>query len=473
MRRRLLMALFLLPGMGRCGDLPSNIHPELAVIEGPQALSPFAAALNALAAGTRDRVSVCHFGDSHLQEGEVDQVLRDALQARYGNAGRGYVFPYEAMNTGTPADVGSVTDADWRLRRMMGDSSGGPVGPGGLAAISSQPNFVLGVDVHGGSSQASAFDRVKVFYVPGPDKPELWVATRPQPAHYSAELRNQTWRELTIKSGDTLSGIAQREGCTVADLKRWNGATVKLRAGGTVRLWKPVPADAPRMQGFTVWGVLSGQDPLGPEGVTVDLGSPSDDVFLLGAQTQGASQHAELQGLVLDKRGTRGILWHSLAANGAQAKHYAAQPELPEQGRSLAPDLIIVSLGTNETQTANYRIQDVLAQQLRFWRVLRQAAPQASLLICSPPDAGYKHHGSNDRLDAYVAAIKAQALNEGAAFLDLRAAQGGAGSYQRWRAVGLAGKDGVHYKSAGYRLLGEWTLNALLSVPGVEGGHAR
>jgi lysophospholipase L1-like esterase len=126
----------------------------------------------------------------------------------------------------------------------------------------------------------------------------------------------------------------------------------------------------------------------------------------------------------------------------------------------MAPDLLISSLGTNETQQPIYDLSAAVEQQRHFWRVLRSAAPKAALLVVSPPDAKWGRHASK-RLDGFVKALRAAALEEGAAFLDLRAAQGGKGAYERWAAAGLAGKDGVHYKNAGYRLWGQWLLEAL------------
>jgi lysophospholipase L1-like esterase len=195
--------------------------------------------------------------------------------------------------------------------------------------------------------------------------------------------------------------------------------------------------------------------------LVVDLGSPVNQVFILGVPDGPEQVSAEFQGAVFERAGANGLVWNTLAANGAQAKHFTQALNFSEQLAAMSPDLIIVSLGTNETQQSDYDLATAMAEQRRFWRLLRQVAPQASLLICSPPDASPSRRRPSERLDGFVQGLRRLTQDEGAAFLDLRAAQGGAGSYKRWRQGGYAGKDGVHYNGPGYRLMGQWALDAL------------
>lgn len=462
MRVRALILLSLSLGAGLHADgSPEGARPDLARIDAPQALTAWTSALQGLSVGTRSRVSVVHIGDSHLQAGPMDSVLRQALQARWGDAGRGFVFPYEATDTANPPDLASASDVEWKLRRMMGDSAHGPVGAGGLAAVAQAVPFVLSLAQGRDVAGTPGFDRVRVFYEPGPDKAELWVATRPDPVAAEAALRRAAWRERLIEPGDTLSELAQAEGVSQADLRRWNGPNFKLRAGKKLRLRQVSAEGSSRLAGYTVWGVLKGDDERAREGVSVSLGSPVQELFLVGTQAGPGQDHVELQGLLFERSLATGLVWNTLAANGAQAKHFSAQRNFPVQLKAMDPDLIIFSLGTNETQQSDYAIDDALAEQKRLWKICREAVPGASLLVLSPPEASYGKRTANARLDPYVQGLRALALQEGAAFFDLRAAQGGYGSYDRWHEEGLAGKDGVHYRNAGYRLMGQWLLDAL------------
>ena len=39
----------------------------------------------------------------------------------------------------------------------------------------------------------------------------------------SSSAPAEKWTSYTVRSGDTLSEIAERHGCSVSDLKSWNG----------------------------------------------------------------------------------------------------------------------------------------------------------------------------------------------------------------------------------------------------------
>ena len=54
--------------------------------------------------------------------------------------------------------------------------------------------------------------------------------------------------------------------------------------------------------------------------------------------------------------GQSSVLYHSSGVNGAKFRHYVAEPNIPRQAALLEPDLIIISLGTNEA--ADYPYQD-------------------------------------------------------------------------------------------------------------------
>lgn len=466
-RFALVLGFLLCACSGSAEDLPLGAKPELALIESTQALTAWTSALQSLSQGARTRVVVCHFGDSHLQAGPLDGVLRQALQERWGDAGRGYVFPFEATYTSNPADLASSSDVEWSLSRMMGSSAISPVGAGGLSAISRSIPFALSLAQRPAITASAGFDRVRVYYEPCPTCAELWIATRADANSAEAMMRDHAWRQRIVASGETLTGIAVAESVTVSDLRRWNGIKLKIRAGQTLRLHRDASENRSRLAGYTVWGVLKGDDLAGRSGVVVDLGSLVNQVFILGVQASSNQTHAELQGVSLERSTGKGLVWNTLAANGAQAKHFTRAANLSQQLAAMAPDLIIVSLGTNETQQSDYKKATALAEQVRFWRLLKRLAPHASLLICSPPDAKPLRHNA-DRLDNFVAGLREEAASEGLAFFDLREVQGGQGSYARWREDGFAGRDGVHYTGSGYRWMGQWFLNAL---QGLEAPH--
>jgi hypothetical protein len=82
-------------------------------IDHPTGLSRTAAKLGRLLTGERRCVSIVHIGDSHIQAGFFTDLPRARLQARFGNAGRGLVFPYRALKTNSPLDYRISVTGVW------------------------------------------------------------------------------------------------------------------------------------------------------------------------------------------------------------------------------------------------------------------------------------------------------------------------------------------------------------------------
>src|SRR5690606_31485683 len=73
-----------------------------------------------------------------------------------------------------------------------------------------------------------------------------------------------------------------------------------------------------------------------------------------------------LNGLILEN-GNSGIIYHSIGVNGAKFLDYNKYPLFFEQLKALNPDLIIISLGTNEAfDKADFTIDDFRNQMDEF-----------------------------------------------------------------------------------------------------------
>ena len=76
-------------------------------------LTPFFNKLLKLENGGAGQVSIVHIGDSHIQADFLTREVRKNLQLRFGNAGRGLVFPLRVAGTNEPNDYRSATNAGW------------------------------------------------------------------------------------------------------------------------------------------------------------------------------------------------------------------------------------------------------------------------------------------------------------------------------------------------------------------------
>lgn len=91
------------------------------------------------------RVTILHFGDSHVQPGFAAQVTRHKLQSAAGSAGRGMVFPYSMAKTYSQNDYRSTFQGEWTTANSMQMSPKLPLGLAGFVGRtgSAQAAFAL------------------------------------------------------------------------------------------------------------------------------------------------------------------------------------------------------------------------------------------------------------------------------------------------------------------------------------------
>lgn len=158
-----------------------------------------------------------------------------------------------------------------------------------------------------------------------------------------------------------------------------------------------------------------------------------------------------LYGLILEKQ-SPGLLYHSTGINGAGFYNLLDSPNLFKQIGMLNPDLIIISLGTNDAQ-GKYR-NDLFASNLkRFWQLLRTYCPDSAVLFTLPPDSK-KHGKHNADLEKLEKTIVDFARQNSCAWWDLSDVMGGKGSISKWRKEQMASQDYLHYTPKGYMLQG-------------------
>lgn len=87
-------------------------------IENSNHLSPFFKKLKQLEQGNRKTVTIVHIGDSHIQADFLSGTIRTRLQQKFGNAGRGLIFPYQLAQSNTPADISSRSNISWEFNRV-------------------------------------------------------------------------------------------------------------------------------------------------------------------------------------------------------------------------------------------------------------------------------------------------------------------------------------------------------------------
>lgn len=140
------------PASGLAGSdtltIPSNPFPGFAVendsLVNPGALSRFYAALDSLEAGCDTVINVIHLGDSHIQAGYMSLRVKDLLQDRFSNAGRGLVTPLRLAGTNGPEDYSIRSSLRcWDKGRLTRKTGEVPAGIGGFAIRAGQGDFTV------------------------------------------------------------------------------------------------------------------------------------------------------------------------------------------------------------------------------------------------------------------------------------------------------------------------------------------
>jgi lysophospholipase L1-like esterase len=73
----------------------------------------FAMCIWQLKNGEKRQVTIVHLGDSHIQGGYFTNRFRELITMKYGEAGRGFIFPYSFLKTNGPEDVRFSSSSEW------------------------------------------------------------------------------------------------------------------------------------------------------------------------------------------------------------------------------------------------------------------------------------------------------------------------------------------------------------------------
>ena len=139
------------------------INSENNRITNPGQLARLKEKLQQTVSSRKKIVKIVHIGDSHIQADMMTRVLRLGLQYRYGNAGRGIVFPSQVAKTNGPSDIFSSSNNGWLSGRLSLMNSPVECGVSGYGLQSNSPNWTLEIGSKPERGDEDAFDVVRLF----------------------------------------------------------------------------------------------------------------------------------------------------------------------------------------------------------------------------------------------------------------------------------------------------------------------
>lgn len=397
----------------------------------------------------KGHINIVHIGDSHIQADLFTNRIRKGLQEKYGNGGAGFNFPHQLAKTNGSYITRFKSNASWNSRRVIYPVEAGmEVGLSGIA-LKTRENFVVELNVR---DSAYNFNTIKVITPANAESFDLATSNK------TIVLESTVPKKIIhkIKSGEVLGTIARRYGVTITEIKRANNLkSNNIRAGRTLK----IPT-----------GEKEKKEVKRSEFIPLDLQADSlshyyhsnaavDKIYLL---PHGKQKEYSLSGLVLENDAP-GIIYHSIGVNGAKASDYNKYPLFFEQLPALKPDLIVISLGTNESFD-KMGTEAYMAQLNQFIANIKAQSPDAAILITTPPPSLFKRKYPNTFAASYAKATAMQETDANYATWDMYSEMGGLYGVPRNAARGLMSTDRVHYSRDGYEKQGRLFTEAFIKA---------
>lgn len=441
--------------------------------------------LGELEAGRIHQVRILHVGDSHIQADFWSGWMRALLQRRFGQAGRGLIFPYKQAGSHNPLDLVTQSNTAWLGRWRTYHDDDIDTGISGMVIQTNQPNFELIFSQKNRYGLDNRFDCITLFYRKGEQAFDV-IAEVPSaegngdPISVALKTTPPPWQNPVtnvinhrVKSGESFYTIAHRYGMRVEQLKRFNGQRTNLiKPGQTLKIpqhgkamvkkMPSAPVPVPSMAGYKEVARFSGQNDDGsPYFSTICFDEPADLLRLRGIRSNDAQRQATIYGVLLENSYGSGILYASSGVNGATFYHFNRTGTFLDQLPGVQPDLVIVSLGTNESVIPRFPTGQIETEVDHFLQKIRFQLPQASILVTTNSDNLRNKVIDNPNSLVMRDLLIRKSREYNAAWWDLYQIMGGTGSMRQWRNQGLAQPDGVHFTESGY-LLQAQLLNAAL-----------
>jgi lysophospholipase L1-like esterase len=218
---------------------------------------------------------------------------------------------------------------------------------------------------------------------------------------------------------------------------------------------------------------VSGQDPVRVStrgdtkvsrkaSITVPDGAASMTIRTLGGSD------VRMFGVVMEREGP-GVTYDALGALGGRASlwHVMNAEHWKEQMALREPSLVVVQYGTNESEDGGINEPQYRQFLGDLIDTLKTAAPDASILVASPPDRAEKDENGDYRSSKVIMRLvdlqREIAKDHSAAFFCTYCAMGGKGSMGKWVQKGLAGSDLTHPTPAGANLLGDLFFRSIIT----------
>ena len=169
-----------------------------------------------------------------------------------------------------------------------------------------------------------------------------------------------------------------------------------------------------------------------------------------------------IYGLNINGEKKTGVTYHRFGVAGATMQEFIANtPYFKEQYTALHPDVLLISLGTNDSYRSFVKEEELYSQLLNFIQTLQPIFPSTTILLSTAPDTRYNSM-KPPKIEAVNNAIRRVSTKIGVPCWDLYHIMGGDASLEKWEGNKLVESDRLHFTTEGYRLQGNLLAYALI-----------
>jgi lysophospholipase L1-like esterase len=337
--------------------------------------------------GKRDRVTIAHFGGSHIQAGFWPEVLINGFNSTGNYEGGGlFIFPFKIVKTNNPSFFRSFGYGKFkRCRCAVSREMCSNMGMAGMAGITNDSLSMFGFKLLE-TSKPRNFNSVKVYHNFNPS--------------FELGLNHESNLKFTRKDHEK--------------------------------------------KGYTEFTFETFIDSL--NFVLIRKDTINKDFMLRGFSAENTKP---------------GFYYASMGVNGAASGSFLRCTEFVNELKSIPPDLVIFTLGVNDTHDVNFTKAAFISKHDSLIAQIKKASPNCTFLFVTTTDNYMTRKASNKRpIKAAEAAYELMEKHKGAVY-DLYAVMGGYKSIYKWYKAGLAAKDKVHFNARGYRLFANLMYDAI------------
>lgn len=195
-----------------------------------------------------------------------------------------------------------------------------------------------------------------------------------------------------------------------------------------------------------------------------DIEMPMDSLSFDLVKKDSLQKDFVLYGFSVESNLANSIYLAALGANGAASGSFLKCTYFADQLKTLMPDLIIISLGVNDTQSKAFEKEEYIEHYDSLIMKLKEVNPNVAILLTTTTDnfMGSRHRTANKRPIQTKDAMYELMQKHNVAVWDLYTVMGGYKSMLQWVKVGLGARDRVHFSPKGYTIIGNLMASAVL-----------